>query len=132
MRNILIVLGVAGISLAAFAAKPQPQPQDAASPEFYTSQVQPILQKNCYTCHAGDAHRGGLAIDTHDALMKGGNDGPAVVPGDPDKSLLIQLVGSHGMLGGMPMTMPPGQRTKLTDAEVAILTQWVKAGAVMP
>jgi cytochrome c len=131
MRNILIVLGVASVSLAAFAAKP-PQPQDAASPEFYTAQVLPILQKNCYTCHAGATHRGGLAIDTHDALMKGGNDGPVVVPGDPDKSLLIQLVGPHGMLAGMPVTMPPGTRTKLTDAEIATLTQWVKAGAVMP
>jgi mono/diheme cytochrome c family protein len=130
MRNILIVLGLAGVSLAAFAAKPQPQ--DAASPEFYTAQVQPILQKNCYQCHAGEAHRGGLSIDTRAALLKGGNDGPAIVPGDPDKSLLIQLVGHNGMLAGMPMTMPPGQRTKLTDAEVDTLKQWVKAGAVMP
>jgi cytochrome c len=128
MRNILMVLGLASVSLTAFAAKPQPQ--DKA--EFYTTKVQPILQTNCYQCHGGDAHRGGLSLATRDAILKGGNHGPAVVPGDPDKSLLIQLVGAHGMLDSMPMTMPPGTRTKLTDAEVDVLTQWVKAGAMMP
>ena len=131
MRNILVLLGLAGVSLVAFAVKPQPQGK-AMTPEFYTTEVKPILETNCYACHAGTTHRGGLSMDTRASLLKGGYHGPAIVPGDPDKSLLIQLIGPHGMLDGQPTLMPVPPKTKLTDAEIATLTQWVKAGAVMP
>ena len=55
------------------------------TPEFYTARVQPILQANCYRCHAGLNHRGGLLLDTEAGLRKGGHDGAVLVPGHPSK-----------------------------------------------
>ena len=59
--------------------------------EFFEMRVRPLLVKNCYGCHTG-AHMGGLQLDTREHILKGGNSGPAVVPGDPAHSLLIQAV----------------------------------------
>lgn len=102
---------------------------DPASVEFYTKSVQPILQTNCYRCHGGMNHRGGLQIDTHDRIMKGGKDGIVLVPGHPEQSLLIKLIRHEGPVDD-PMPMPP--KDKLSDADIATVTAWVKAGAIMP
>jgi cytochrome c len=102
---------------------------DPASVEFYTKNVQPILQANCYRCHGGMNHRGGLQIDTHEHIMKGGHDGVVLVPGHPEQSLLIKLIRHEGPAND-PMPMPP--KDKLSDADIATVTAWVKAGAVMP
>ncbi len=129
-------LSVAFASLAAAAVLWQPAPVaaraagvDPASVEFYTKNVQPILQTNCYRCHGAPNHRGGLTIDTQAGMMKGGHDGPVIVPGDPAKSLLITLIRHEGPAND-PMPMPP--KDKLSDADIATITAWVKAGAVMP
>jgi mono/diheme cytochrome c family protein len=90
----------------------------------FESSVQPILQKNCYACHAAAA-TSGLRVDSMEGLLKGGNSGPAIVPGDPEKSLLIQAVRQSGDL-----KMPKGG--KLKPEEVAALEAWVKAGAPGP
>ena len=68
----------------------QAQPA-ATSPDFFELKVRPVLVNNCYSCHAASA-MGGLRLDSRDAMLKGGNRGPALVPGDPDNSLLIQAV----------------------------------------
>ena len=102
---------------------------DPASVEFYTKNVQPILQTNCYRCHGGMNRRGGLQIDTHERIMKGGKDGVVLVPGHPEQSLLIKLIRHEGPVDD-PMPMPP--KDKLSDADIATVTAWVKAGAVMP
>src|SRR4249919_89107 len=60
------------------------------APDF-EAKVRPILAANCYDCH-GDQQYGGLRLDSRDAILKGGASGPAVVPGDPDRSLLIQAI----------------------------------------
>lgn len=105
--------------------------QDAAArPEFYTTQVQPIFKSHCYRCHGGMNHRGGLNIQTRTGMMKGGRDGAVVVPGDPAKSLLLRLIRHEGPQRD-PMPMPPKQ-PKLSDADIATVTRWIKAGAVMP
>src|SRR5262245_5239884 len=57
----------------------------AASAEFFETKIRPVLATNCYDCHA-DERMGGLRLDSRDALLKGGRSGPAIVPGDPDKS----------------------------------------------
>src|SRR5262245_14472994 len=59
--------------------------------DFFESRVRPVLAKNCLSCH-GSSKMGGLRIDSRDLLTKGGNDGPVIVPGDPDNSVLIQAV----------------------------------------
>jgi cytochrome c553 len=90
--------------------------------KFFDDKVRPVLVNNCYRCHTTEA-RGGLRLDSREDLLKGGDSGPAVVPGDPTKSLLIASVLQLGDL-----SMPP--KHKLSDSEIAVLTQWVKAGAL--
>jgi mono/diheme cytochrome c family protein len=103
---------------------------DAAKPEFYTTQVKPILETNCARCHMGVNHRGGLNMDTRESLLKGGHAGPALVPGDPASSLLIKLIRHEGPADD-PKDMPPN-KPKLSDEDIKTVTDWVKAGAVMP
>jgi mono/diheme cytochrome c family protein len=104
-------------------------PQNAGSAEFYTAHVLPIFQENCFRCHAGLNHRGGLSMATQAALRKGGKDGPVLVPGHPEQSLLVKLIRHEGPADD-PMPMPP--KSKLSDADISTIEQWVKAGAVMP
>jgi len=96
----------------------------SADADFFENRVRPILANSCYECH-DDTAKGGLRVDSKAAFEKGGKDGPAVVPGDPDKSLLIQAVRQAGEL-----KMPKGG--KLTADQVATLTEWVKMGAKWP
>lgn len=103
---------------------------DAAKPEFYTNRVQPILKANCYRCHGGMNHRGGLSLATRAGILKGGHDGPVVIPGDPAKSLLVRLIRHEGPAKD-PMPMPP-KLPRISDADIATVEQWVKAGAIMP
>jgi hypothetical protein len=87
--------------------------------------VRPVIVKNCFPCHAAST-MGGLRLDSRDAILKGGKSGAAVVPGKPEQSLLIQAVAqTHARL-----KMPPGG--KLSDADVAALTNWVREGAEFP
>ncbi|MCC7425229.1 MAG: hypothetical protein IT428_33580, partial [Planctomycetaceae bacterium] len=100
---------------------------DAAKLEYFEKRVRPLLVNNCHACHSADTNsKGGLRVDDRNGLIAGGGRGSAVVPGDPDKSLLIKAV-SHADKG---LKMPPGK--KLEDEEIAVLTQWIKDGAVWP
>jgi hypothetical protein len=99
-------------------------PQQA---EFFEKQVRPLLIKRCYGCHAGTKAEGGLSLETAEGWRQGGERGPAVVPGKPEESLLIEAV-HYGSL-----EMPPAEEGgKLPDDEVAILTKWVEMGAPDP
>ena len=133
MRKWLVGFGVAGVALLGWGLCGQTvhaAPEQAASPEFYTTRVQPILQANCYRCHGGMNHRGGLSLATPAGIAKGGHDGPVVVPGDPAKSLLLQLIRHAGPVSD-PMPMPPKQ-PQLSAADIATIEQWIQAGAIMP
>ena len=104
--------------------------EDAHSPEYYTTRVKPVFEANCAKCHLDGNHRGGLKMDTREGMLKGGHDGSVLVPGDPSRSLLVRLVRHEGPADD-PMPMPPRQ-PKISDADIAVITEWVKAGAVMP
>jgi len=104
-------------------------PSAANSPQYYAEHIQPILQSNCYRCHAGFNHRGGLQLDTRAGLMHGGKDGVVIIPGQPEQSLLVKLIRHEGPAND-PKPMPP--RGKLSDADIALITEWIRAGAVMP
>src|SRR4051812_16065298 len=79
---------------------------------FYTDKVKPLLSAKCYACHTQTA-MGGLRLDSREALMKGGNSGPATAPGPASNSLLMQVVThTHAKI-----KMPPGGR--LSDGEIA-------------
>ena len=91
------------------------------SADFFEASVRPVLAANCYDCHA-DGQMGGLRLDSREALLKGGRSGPALVPGDPDKSLLIQAVRHTSE----KLKMPKGGRLK--PGEIEALAEWVRAG----
>ena len=65
--------------------------------DFFETKVRPVLASNCYDCHT-EMRSGGLRLDSREAMLKGGRSGPALVPGDPDKSLLIQAIRQTGTL----------------------------------
>ena len=131
MRTLGIVVGVGVIALAVSGLREARAGEDASQPEFYTTKVQPVLEKNCGSCHLGMNHRGGFNMATRANLLKGGHDGPGVVPGDADKSLVILLMRHQGPADD-PKPMPPPPRPKVSDDDIATVAEWVKAGAAMP
>ena len=94
---------------------------------FFESKVRPVLIKRCYDCHSTEKKtKGGLALDTRAGWQHGGDNGPAIVPGDLTKSLVIKAV----RYLDKDFAMPP--KSRLPADEVAILEEWVKRGAPDP
>jgi hypothetical protein len=126
-RCALIALVLLGATTAARADdKPaEPTPEGV---EFFEKKVRPVLVKHCYSCHSAKAKKvkAELRLDTRDGVRKGGTSGPAIVPGDPAKSLLVQAV-RHAE---PTLKMPP--EAKLKPEEIADLEAWVKMGAPDP
>ena len=127
IRGIFKLMCIAGIVLmnpAASAAE-----STKAQLDFFESKIRPVLADNCYKCHSTKAEKvkGGLLLDSRDAVLKGGESGPAIVPGNPDQSLLIKAV----RYTDPDLQMPP-KGNKLSDQQVADLTTWVKMGAPDP
>jgi hypothetical protein len=92
--------------------------------EFFEKRVRPVLATNCYGCHAATKQFGSLRLDSRDRLLKGGQSGPAAVPGKPNESLLIKAVRHEGL------KMPMGG--KLSAPEIAALEEWVQKGLPWP
>lgn len=125
MATMLLTLaGVLPNSLGSDEASPQ---FDATSIDFFEREVRPLLVKRCYECHSAkvDEPKGGLRLDSRAAVLKGGDSGIAIKPGKPAESLLIDAI-NYGDL----YEMPP--KSKLSAAEIATLTKWVKMGAPWP
>ena len=97
--------------------------------EFFESKIRPLLADKCSQCHSAAAgkSKGGLTLDTKAGWEKGGDTGPALVPGDPDKSLLLKAVRYEDE----DLQMPP-RGEKLDPAQIAALEQWVRMGAPDP
>lgn len=114
------------LALAAWNPSRAADPAEAA---FFEKSVQPLLVERCGKCHshASGKSKGGLLLDSHDAIMAGGESGPAVEPGDPDKSRLIVAVRYQDE----DLQMPP-KGEKLSPEQVALLVDWVKRGAPGP
>jgi mono/diheme cytochrome c family protein len=127
MNKLLSALAVsATLSLCGIAAYAPALGQDAApaSPAFYDAKIKPVFAANCYKCHT-EKMSGGLRLDSREAILKGGDSGPAIVVGAPEKSLLVTAVHQTDP----DMKMPP-KGAKLSDAEIADIEAWIKAGAV--
>jgi hypothetical protein len=97
MRYVVVSFLAVGCALAQAPAQ---------SPDFFENKVRPILANNCYDCHSS-AEMGGLRVDSRERLLQGGKSGPAIMAGDPDKSLLIQAVRQTG-----DIKMPKGGKLK--------------------
>lgn len=95
---------------------------DAASLEFFESKIRPLLTARCNQCHGAEKQEGGLRLDSREAILRGGDSGPAVVPKRPDENLLINAVRY-----GETVQMPPKQQ--LPPPEVKLLEEWVRRGA---
>ncbi|MBC7815615.1 MAG: PSD1 domain-containing protein [Planctomycetaceae bacterium] len=102
------------------------RPLSADEAPAYVEDVQPLLEAKCIACHGREKQKGGLRLDSFVSAKEGGDSGPAIVPGDVAKSLLVKAI----TFRDPDLQMPPKQ--KLTDKEIDTLTQWVKAGAAWP
>src|SRR5437867_10391038 len=82
---VLVSLSLAAICSSALSA--QPPQSDAAGVEFFEKEIRPVLVERCYECHSSQAKKlkGGLRLDSREGLRKGGDSGPVIVPGEPDK-----------------------------------------------
>jgi hypothetical protein len=129
-----------------FPARPAPAPEKAPATDtvktpatdraslppqeeqFFEAKIRPILVTQCSKCHARTAEklRGGLRLDSREGLRRGGDSGPAIVPGKPDESLLIRAIRYRDE----ELQMPP--RAKLPSAVIADFETWVKMGAPDP
>ena len=109
------------------SASALPATEDANT-DFFTSKVEPLLREKCLVCHSHEARQmeGGLTLDSKSGWKSGGDRGPAIVPGKPDESLVISAVRYEDS----DLQMPPEE--KLSDAEIAILVDWVRRGASDP
>jgi len=120
---------VAGILVLSLAITLAPAAdRDAEGIAFFEKQVRPLLVEHCYRCHSADAKslKGGLRLDTRAGVRAGGESGPALVPGDPERSRLIQAV----RRANPDQAMPP--KTTLDAGQVAVLVEWVRRGAPDP
>src|SRR5205823_8477634 len=107
---VTMAAGRGFLSRGAFAGKKENVVGGVPS---YRNQVRPLLQAKCYRCHGDQRRRADLDLRTPAGILAGGESGPVIVPGKPEKSLLFEKI--HGGL------MPPGKKDRLSEAEVEIL-----------
>ena len=112
-----------GVLLWAGVAYAQPSPDGG---EFFEKKIRPLLASRCYVCHGEKMASSGLRLDFKGGWERGGNRGTAIVPGDPDGSLLIKATSYRDP----QLKMPPSG--KLSAAEIADLAEWVRMGAPDP
>ncbi len=121
--GLRFVVCLLGSCLLAMGASPTPEQL-----EFFERKIRPLLTDQCYSCHShsGEKLKANLFLDSREDVLKGGDTGPSVVIGQPEKSLLIEAVG----YGNPDLQMPPKKR--LSPDQVADLTAWVRDGAPWP
>jgi hypothetical protein len=126
--HLLVVLAVLG-SPRPVPAADSPAAGTTAGVDFFEAKIRPVLVEHCYKCHSAEAGRskGNLLLDSREKIRAGGDRGPAVVPGDPDASLLLDAV-SHS---DPDLKMPPN-RERLAESVIADIRTWIKTGAADP
>ena len=123
-RVIALAVASATMARSGFAEASPTRTTQAAREHFFEQNVRPLLAENCYSCHGDKKQKGGLRLDSLEAILQGGESGPAVVPGKPAESLIVEAINYAGL------EMPP--TGKLSDEKVAMLTRWVSLGAPWP
>jgi hypothetical protein len=118
----LALVSIGALSPLPAATAQEPSPEAAA---FFENEVRPVLAKKCFECHGPKKEKSSLRLDSRTRLIQGGERGPAIVLGDPAKSLLIAMIsGTH------EIKMPP--RERLTAEQIATLKKWIAIGAPWP
>ena len=134
MKNLLLLGAVILGGGPAFAALADEKKSDALTSEqrdFFEKKIRPVLADKCYKCHSEKAEKikGGLVLDTREGIRRGGDNGPAVVPGDLQESLLIEAVRYANKDFAMP---PKKEGGKLADEVIKDFEKWVQMGAPDP
>lgn len=105
----------------------QPAEPTAEQKQFFSLKIRPVLEQNCFACHGNGKHKGGLRLDSREAILKGGDDGVVVVVGKPDESQLIQSV--KWQAKDKDLNMPPeGKKPRLSAEQIANWEKWVEMG----
>ena len=126
-RLVALVLPALIVSLPTFVLAQTVPSKDTAALEFFEKKIRPLLADNCFNCHSTNTNsRGGLRVDDRNGLISGGDRGSAIVPGDPEKSLLIKAVRQTDS----KLKMPPMKQ--LSEQQIADLTKWIQDGAIWP
>src|SRR5262249_14416568 len=124
MRFPSLCLAVLGCLLGLSA--PMTRANDPSAREFFEKRVRPVLVERCFECHGPKSKgRGGLRVDSRAALLRGGDHGPAIVPGKPEQSFLLRVPRHEA-----DVKIPP--KEKLPARQIADLAAWVKMGAPWP
>jgi hypothetical protein len=114
---LLVLLGVAPTGVLA---------QDRDGLEFFEAKIRPVLVENCFKCHTGKKPKADLLLDSRVAALKGTDNGPAIIPGDPARSLLMKAIRYEDA----DLRMPP--KGRLADAVIADFAEWIRRGAPWP
>jgi hypothetical protein len=128
MRSLRSLLALAALAPLGLQAQDGASPSAREGMDFFEKRIRPVLSDRCYKCHSGDKVKAELSLDSREGLLRGGESGPAVVPGDPEKSLLIHAI-RHG---DDDLDMPPKQAEWLTTEQIRDFESWVRMGAPDP
>lgn len=125
--TVFFIRIIACVVAVAFARQTYAQNLPDAQVKFFESKIRPVLMKHCYECHsaASGKSKGGLKVDSREALLRGGDTGPGVVSRSLDKSLLYEAITYEG-----DYQMPP--KGKLPDEVIADFRKWILVGATDP
>jgi mono/diheme cytochrome c family protein len=104
----------------------------ADAPIDYAAKIGPIFQEHCVDCHAAQDPDGDLNLETFEGLIKGGKTGKAIEPGNANDSLLVKFIEGRSGKEGKNKFMPPGKKEHLKPEEIALIKQWIDAGALPP
>jgi mono/diheme cytochrome c family protein len=123
----LACAGAVGVLATHLAAADAPVAAAGDAPVDFVRDVQPIFAQHCYACHDADKRKGGLQLDVKQRALAGGDEGPILTAGDPEKSKLIHLV-----RGDDPKEVMPPKGERLTPQQVQVLARWIRQGASWP
>ena len=121
--SLALVLGSL-LTLSTSAAQGTEAPITAKQTQFFEENIRPMLVQHCYACHGSEKQKNGLRVDSLEALLTGGDSGPAITLGKPDESLLIEAIEYNGF------EMPPS--AALPQQIVDDIRHWISDGAKWP
>jgi hypothetical protein len=121
IRALFLLLALAAFGMARDALSGQESKPATAQSVTFEENIRPLLQAKCWRCHGEKTHKAGLDLRSAAGILKGGESGPAVVPGKADESVLYEKVHSGAM--------PPSKKNRLTATEVATIRRWIETGA---
>jgi len=125
----LIAVGIFTLVACAQTPEPEATPESGGGTQAtntFSANVQPILTKNCISCHSGEKPAEGLNLESYDGLAKGIHDGrePAFVAGKSSESMVVKVLTADGA-----KQMPPDKKDALSSEDVATIAAWIDAGA---